>query len=95
MVITFISAHLLIALICAWAVVHPHMGEGLLGKLSLIVLCFASIACAAWGWILPETVDRSETVFAVAAAGLAGRCYWIKACRPVRRHIKRRIGKCS
>jgi hypothetical protein len=95
MVITFISAHLLIALACCWAVMRPHVAEGVLGKFSLIVLCFASIACAAWGWILPETVDRSETVFAVAAAGLAARCYWIKACRPVRRHIKRRIRKCN
>jgi hypothetical protein len=95
MVITFIAAHLLIAVVCAWAALHPHMGEGVLGKFSLIVLCFASLACAVWGWLLPETVDRSETVFAVAAATLAGRCYWIKACRPVRRHIKRRIGKCN
>lgn len=93
---TYVAAHLLIALACTWAVLSPRINDGLFGKLALLLLCFASLACAGWVLRWPASVDRSEALFALAIACMALRCYWLKTWAPgLRRHIKRRIRKCS
>lgn len=92
----YVAAHLVVALACTWAVLSPRINDGVFGKFALLLLCFASLACSAWAISWPVSVDRSEALFALAVAGMAIRCYWLKAWAPsVRRHIKRRIGKCN
>lgn len=70
-------ANIIVATACAWAVMSPRIKDGWFGKLSLMLLCFAAFACAAWAWLYPLSVDRSEALCSAAVACMAARCYWI------------------
>ncbi|WP_322997967.1 hypothetical protein [Castellaniella sp.] len=89
-------SQLIVFVVCCWAVLSPRVNDGLLGRISLILMLFASLGCIAWAIHWPWEVQRPGAMFSLAVAGMAIRCWWMKTCGPnVRRHIKRRIRKCN
>jgi hypothetical protein len=93
---TYAAAQLVIAMACSWAVLSPRVNDGFWGKAALILMLFASLGCIAWAIRWPDEIQRPGALFSVAVASMAVRCWWLKTWAPgLRRHIKRRIRKCS
>lgn len=93
MVPVFIIAHTIIIAAVLWAIFSPRINDGLLGKLSLALMCFSSVACVGWAVEVPGTVDQSDVMFSVAVAIMAVRCFWLKTCAVKTRQIIRKLRK--
>ena len=92
----YIAAHVVIVASCLWAVLSPRINDGFMGRVSLILMMFASLGCIAWAISWPWGMQRPSALFASAVAAMAVRCWALKTWGPhVRRSIKRRIRKCN
>ena len=91
----YAGAQAVIAAACCWAVMSRRVNDGILGRVALLVMLFASLGCIAWALNWPHEVQRPGALFSLAVAAMAIRCYLLKTWAPsVRRHIKRRMRKC-